>query len=134
MSSRIASRVACDGCEYLCPGYTIVSDGIAATALLPGPASTQLAIYCAWRLRGAAGALIGGLCFIAGASYNPETYRQTPLEVLLPVTPDEIDPRARIVPPSLQAPTTTGWQSFSLPGVPKLPGSNSLSSPWHQFA
>ncbi len=39
-------------------------DAVAATNLLPGPASTQLAIYCAWRLRGAAGALLGGLCFI----------------------------------------------------------------------
>ncbi len=39
-------------------------DGIAATNLLPGPASTQLAIYCAWRLRGAVGAVIGGVCFI----------------------------------------------------------------------
>jgi chromate transporter len=39
-------------------------DGIAATNLLPGPASTQLAIFCAWRLRGAAGGIIGGLCFI----------------------------------------------------------------------
>jgi chromate transporter len=39
-------------------------DAIAATNLLPGPGSTQLAIYCAWRLRGPAGALIGGLAFI----------------------------------------------------------------------
>jgi len=39
-------------------------DGIAATSLLPGPASTQLAIFCAWRLRGWLGAVIGGACFI----------------------------------------------------------------------
>jgi chromate transporter len=37
---------------------------LAAVNLLPGPASTQLAIYCAWRLRGTRGALLGGLCFI----------------------------------------------------------------------
>lgn len=40
-------------------------DGLAAANLLPGPASTQLAIYTAWRTRGLAGALVGGLCFIA---------------------------------------------------------------------
>jgi chromate transporter len=39
-------------------------DAIAATNLLPGPASTQLAIFCAWRLRGWRGALVGGAFFI----------------------------------------------------------------------
>jgi chromate transporter len=39
-------------------------DGIAATSLLPGPASTQLAIFCAWRLAGPLGAIVGGVCFI----------------------------------------------------------------------
>ena len=39
-------------------------DGLATVNLLPGPASTQLAIYCAWRLRGSWGALLGGACFI----------------------------------------------------------------------
>ena len=39
-------------------------DGLAAVNLLPGPASTQLAVYTAWRVRGLAGALVGGLAFI----------------------------------------------------------------------
>jgi chromate transporter len=39
-------------------------DAIAVCNLMPGPASTQLAIFCAWRLRGRAGALIGGAGFI----------------------------------------------------------------------
>jgi chromate transporter len=43
---------------------TEFEDGVAATNLLPGPASTQLAIFCGWRLRGTVGALIAGLCFI----------------------------------------------------------------------
>jgi chromate transporter len=42
-------------------------DAIAACGLLPGPASTQLAIFCARRLGGAPGAVIGGLAFIAPA-------------------------------------------------------------------
>jgi chromate transporter len=39
-------------------------DAIAACNLLPGPASTQLAIFCGWRLRGRLGALVGGAAFI----------------------------------------------------------------------
>ena len=39
-------------------------DAIAVCNLLPGPASTQLAIFCAWRLRGRPGAAAGGAAFI----------------------------------------------------------------------
>ncbi len=41
-----------------------VEDAIAACNLLPGPASTQLAIFTAWRVRGPVGAIVGGLAFI----------------------------------------------------------------------
>jgi chromate transporter len=50
--------------EHAWLGAEEFEDGIAATNLLPGPASTQLAIFCAWKLRGAPGAVLGGLCFI----------------------------------------------------------------------
>ncbi len=39
-------------------------DAVAACNLLTGPASTQLAIYCAWRVRGRIGAAIGAAGFI----------------------------------------------------------------------
>lgn len=39
-------------------------DAIAATNLLPGPGSTQLAIFCGWRVAGVWGALVGGAGFI----------------------------------------------------------------------
>ena len=39
-------------------------DGIAACNLLPGPASTQLSILCAWIVAGPLGALVGGIAFI----------------------------------------------------------------------
>lgn len=55
-------RLCVEQRQWLEPGE--FEDGIAVTNLLPGPASTQLAIFCAWRLRGALGALVGGLCFI----------------------------------------------------------------------
>jgi chromate transporter len=45
-------------------GATEFEDAIAACNLLPGPASTQLAIFCAWRVRGRLGALVGGAAFI----------------------------------------------------------------------
>src|SRR5271168_2270163 len=40
------------------------ADAVATCNLLPGPASTQLAIFCAWRVRGRLGALLGGAAFI----------------------------------------------------------------------
>ncbi len=40
---------------------------IAACNLLPGPASTQLAIFCAYRVAGRRGGLVGGLAFILPA-------------------------------------------------------------------
>jgi len=39
-------------------------DAIAVCNVLPGPASTELAIFCAWRVRGRLGALVGGAAFI----------------------------------------------------------------------
>jgi chromate transporter len=42
-------------------------DANAACSLLPGPASTQLAILCAYRVAGPAGAIAGGLGFIVPA-------------------------------------------------------------------
>jgi chromate transporter len=42
-------------------------DAVAACNLMPGPASTQLAIFCAWRVRGRLGAVVGGAAFILPA-------------------------------------------------------------------
>jgi chromate transporter len=42
-------------------------DANAACGLLPGPASTQLAIFCAYRVGGIPGAIIGGLGFVVPA-------------------------------------------------------------------
>ena len=42
-------------------------DANAACSLLPGPASTQMAIFCAYRAGGPVGAIVGGLGFIVPA-------------------------------------------------------------------
>src|ERR1700722_18074815 len=55
-------RLAVERREWI--DATEFEDAIAATNILPGPASTQLAIFCAWRLRGVPGAVVGGACFI----------------------------------------------------------------------
>jgi chromate transporter len=49
--------------EWLTPRE--FEDAIAACNLLPGPASTQLAIFSAWRVGGPLGALVGGAAFIS---------------------------------------------------------------------
>jgi chromate transporter len=42
-------------------------EAIATCNLLPGPASTQLAIYCAFSVAGRRGAVVGGLAFVVPA-------------------------------------------------------------------
>jgi chromate transporter len=42
-------------------------DANAACGLLPGPASTQLSLFCAYRVAGPAGVIVGGIGFIAPA-------------------------------------------------------------------
>jgi chromate transporter len=56
-------RLLVDRKQWL--GAAEFEDAVAACNLLPGPASTQLAVLGAWRVAGPAGALVGGVAFIA---------------------------------------------------------------------
>ena len=59
---RLLRQLCVERRRWMRPGE--FEDAIAVCNLLPGPASTQLAIYCAWRVRGRPGALVGGAAFI----------------------------------------------------------------------
>jgi chromate transporter len=62
---ELIRRLVVDRERWMTPNE--LEDAIAACGLLPGPASTQLAIYCARRVAGPAGAVVGGLGFILPA-------------------------------------------------------------------
>jgi chromate transporter len=59
---KLLRELCVEGKRWLTP--VEFEDAVAACNLLPGPASTQLAIFCAWRVRGRRGALLGGTAFI----------------------------------------------------------------------
>ena len=59
---RLLRQLCVDDREWISAAE--FEDAIATCNLLPGPASTQLAIYCAWRVRGRTGAILGGAAFI----------------------------------------------------------------------
>jgi chromate transporter len=52
--------------KWLSPGEFL--DLVGVTSLIPGPGSTQLAMMIGYRVAGAAGLLLGGLCFIVPAA------------------------------------------------------------------
>ena len=62
---ELLRRLVVDREQWMEPGE--FQDAIAACSLLPGPASTQLAIYCARRVAGPAGAIVGGVGFVLPA-------------------------------------------------------------------
>ena len=64
-TSRCCARWSSSGCGWM--DAREFQDANAACGLLPGPASTQLAIFCAYRVGGPAGAIVGGLGFILPA-------------------------------------------------------------------
>ncbi len=57
-------------------------DANAACGLLPGPASTQLSIFCAYRVAGPAGAIVGGTrVHRSGGRPDPRAVAPIPLEL-----------------------------------------------------
>ncbi len=55
-------------------------DANAACSLLPGPSSTQLSIFCAYRVGGPMGAVVGGLGFVLpGGPHGARALRPLPV-------------------------------------------------------
>jgi chromate transporter len=106
-------------------------DAIAACNLLPGPASTQLAIFCAWRVRGAAGAVVGGLAFIVPglalvlalaalflASAPPDWIRGAGAGAGAAVAAVAVEAGARLVPASFRrAASKLRWLAYLVAGA-----------------
>jgi chromate transporter len=106
-------------------------DGIAATNLLPGPGSTQLAIYCAFRLHGVPGAFVGGLAFIVPglivilalsalflASSPPVWVLGAGAGAGAAVAPVALDAAAKLVPGSWRrAPARPRWIAYLAAGA-----------------
>jgi chromate transporter len=106
-------------------------DAIAACNLLPGPASTQLAIFCAWRVRGAAGAVVGGLAFIVPglalvlalaalflASAPPDWIRGAGAGAGAAVAAVAVEAGARLVPASYRrAASKLRWLAYLVAGA-----------------
>ncbi|HZO50716.1 MAG TPA: chromate efflux transporter [Gaiellaceae bacterium] len=108
-----------------------LEDAIAACNLLPGPASTQLAVFCAWRIRGAAGALVGGACFVVPglvlilalsalflAESPPEWVRGAGAGAGAAVAAVALHAGSRLVPDSwLRARSQLGWLAYAGAGA-----------------
>jgi hypothetical protein len=91
-----------------------LEDAVAACNLLPGPASTQLCIFIARRLRGPRGALIGGLGFILPAvivivALSAVSFGEAPPAPGRPPSAPSWAPRSRSRPPCGKPGSSRFW-------------------------
>src|SRR3954468_5783628 len=118
---------------------TEFEDAVAACNLLPGPASSQLAIFTAWRVAGPAGALVGGLAFIVPglvamvalaavflASDPPGWIRGAGLGAGAAVAAVAVRTGATLVPASRARAPGRGWFAYAVAGA----AAAVLAGPW----